>query len=361
MKKKGTAIVVLTLMSIVSVWAIAAPPKNVIGYNRIEAPADSDILVSVPLNLNPVGTYTVVTKTGTGVTVAPGSFTDDAFNNDDHYARFAGGHWSTITANDPAELVLADLDILSSVNVGDTFTVYPHQTLAAVFPKKLEQFAFIPSKDSSLGNRETEILMPSDADNTNKSPSATYYYIKWSHPTLGLIEGWRQSGASPLLDKGGVVIRPDSYIILRNSHASRKLVFIVKGLVPMGKVATKVSTKAVQYDLNFGTNRPVGVKIGQLGLEPVFAASATASLGDRKDELLVYNNADGKKNKAPVATYYYINWNHPTLGLIKGWRLSGVSPLIDQGDVKLSPSQGLIIRKAAGTPAPGYAVQNPLY
>jgi len=364
MQKKGTVIAVLALTILVGAWAGAAPPNNVVGYNRIEVPADSDVVVSVPFNLNPKGSYTVVTVTGTGVTAAAGSFPDPLGGA--CYVRFTSGNanglWTTITSNTTDTLVFDNQDaaFLSKIANGNTFAVYPHQTLGSVLPKKLEEFAFVASPDATLGNRKNEVLLPSEADGINKSATATYYYLKWNHPVLGLLEGWREHGQSVMVDKGGVIVKPDSYVILRN-NGSKKLTFILKGLVPIGKIGSKVSTKAVQYDLNFATGRPLPVTLNKLGLEPVFAQSSTAGLPDRKDELLVFDNTDGKKNKSAAKTYYYLNWNHPTLGLLKGWREHGTDVREDKGNVEITPSQGLIIRKAAGTPADQYYTQSAPY
>jgi len=358
-KMKASAITAAALLALTAQTVSAA---DAVGYNVVTVPANSDVLVSVPFNQKAVGSFAVVSVTGSGVTVAD-TIEANAYTNG-YYVRFTGGSgeglWSTISANGTGGFDLQNTAVLAHVGNGDTFKVYPHQTLAKVFPGGMADVAFEASANATVGARRTEVLLPSDAIGINKSSSATYYYINWNHPTLGLIKGWRLSGGTLTSDMGGVVIKPDSYMIVRNNGAE-ELTYISKGAVPSETIGMIVRTETSAYDLNFTSGRPVPVSLDDMGLEDVIEASANATVGARKDELLVFNNAAAGKNKSSAATYYYIHWNHPTLGLLKGWRLSGGTLTADMGHVTIDPSAGVIIRKAAGTVSVDVYAQNAPY
>ncbi|MFZ4766988.1 MAG: TIGR02597 family protein, partial [Roseimicrobium sp.] len=84
---------------------------------------------------------------------------------------------------------------------------------------------------------------------------------------------------------------------------------------------------------------PVPVKLKDLDLisSGAFLASANTVAGQRRDELLIYDNSSATVNRAPSATYFYATsdskWHHAAAGF----------PIAD--DVEISPSSGLLIRK----------------
>ena len=71
-----------------------------------------------------------------------------------------------------------------------------------------------------------------------------------------------------------------------------------------------------------------------------FEGSADTQTSNRKDELMVYDNAAGGINKQPSATYYF----DVSAGL---WR-STTSDTADAGGTELSPGAFLVIRSASG-------------
>lgn len=141
MKSRASTIAVIAMLGLTTQPASSA---EWVGYNSVEVPANSDVLVSVPFNQTLVSTHTVDTKTAGGVTVTD-TLTVNAFANT-FLVRFTSGNgkglWSTISSNTANELVFQNTAILADVSVGDTFSVYPHQTLATVFPDGLQGKSF---------------------------------------------------------------------------------------------------------------------------------------------------------------------------------------------------------------------------
>ncbi len=364
MRIKETAIVAVAILVLGASWAGAADQGSVNGYNRIEVPANSDVIVAPTMTRPAEGTHTVATdgvNAGSGVTADGTAFNGEDYSGGGYYVRFTEtGYWSTITSNTDSDLVLEDTDFLGQISDGDEFKIYPHHTISSLLPTKFEQYAYIPSSDTTQANRGTEVLLPSDAADTNKSAAATYYYLK-NYSFLGTTyNGWYKAGAIGEGEKGDTVIEPDSYLILRNNESGKSLVLILKGTVPTGKLATKVATESVDYDLNFSTGRPTSVKLGQLGLDPIWVKSSDTSQANRGDELLVFDNTDGNKNKSAAATYYYLD-NYVFLGTTyTGWYKAGAIGEGEKSSVEIPASNGLIIRKKANTSG-GYIVQDSPY
>jgi uncharacterized protein (TIGR02597 family) len=106
-----------------------------------------------------------------------------------------------------------------------------------------------------------------------------------------------------------------------------------------GKVVAQVGTQAAgPQDTMVAMPRPVAAKLSELGLSgTLFQDSATTNPADRKDQLMVFDNAAAALNKAPSATYFRIpaGWVRDT---------SGYPPA---ENVTIEPSAGVLIRKAA--------------
>lgn len=93
-----------------------------------------------------------------------------------------------------------------------------------------------------------------------------------------------------------------------------------------------------QQDNVIAIPRPVDVSLNDLNLGGTTAfVSSTGTLSpDRKDELLVFDNAQALRNKAPSATYFYYNG---------AWRAQS-DVTADAGTDIIPKGAGFIIRKA---------------
>jgi uncharacterized protein (TIGR02597 family) len=133
---KRTALAAAVLMAVAIGSAGAA---EMVGWNKYVVQPNSDVLVTLPFTQDAAGTYTVTGKTSTQVQVA-GPLTTDQYKNV-YYIRFTSGaaigRWSTVTTNSATQLTLQDTAFLSDLANGDTFSVYPHYTLATVFPDNM--------------------------------------------------------------------------------------------------------------------------------------------------------------------------------------------------------------------------------
>lgn len=75
------------------------------------------------------------------------------------------------------------------------------------------------------------------------------------------------------------------------------------------------------------------------------AFAASPSPGNRTDELLVFDNAVARQNKAASAIYYY--WSG-------AWRKVGAGTTNFDNTPVFTPGAGFIIRKNTGTAAPAW-------
>lgn len=285
-----TAAVLLTLT------AQSASMAEVVGYNKINVPAGTDVRVSVPFNQEAVGTYTIATETASGVTVAPATFTANQFK-DLYYVRFitgaGAGLWSTITANTAGELTLADIVKLAPhIAPGNTFRIYKHHTLRSFFP--------IGLLNVSYTNATTQVLIYENnlaSMGQNKSPAKTAIHNAGN---------WLGAGVN-----NNTVLKPETQFIVRNNSASALTVYAY-GDVPDYAVATLI---AANGDLNIGTGYPLPVVLKNAGLS---GASR---------QVLFYNNAATGINKSPVKTALSVGANWVGAG-VTGSELLGASETI---------------------------------
>lgn len=340
MKSRASTIAVIAMLGLTTQPASSA---EWVGYNSVEVPANSDVLVSVPFNQTLVSTHTVDTKTAGGVTVTD-TLTVNAFANT-FLVRFTSGNgkglWSTISSNTANELVFQNTAILADVSVGDTFSVYPHQTLATVFPDGLQGKSFL--KSASLASRSTEILVPNTTSvGINKSASNTYYFFN---------NEWRRVGSAPTQNFNNTVLSPEGYFVLRNNSTS-VLKFITLGSVLRTELARFVPTESAQNDVPAVSGRPRKMRLAELGLGGTPAFATTTSLASRKDELQVFDNSAAGINKSAAATYFYFN---------NAWRKIGASPATSFNNELIDVGAAMVIRKASGVVGTAKWTQPPLF
>jgi len=327
MKIKASAITAAILLALA---AQSANAVSAVGYNAVTVPTNSDVLVSVPFTKDASGSFAVSSVTADGVTVTD-TLTANAYTNG--YVRFTSGGgaglWSTISANGTGGFTLANTNALTGVQAGDSFKVYPHQTLASVFPSTMEGVSF--KKSASTVSRSTEVLFPNTSSvGINKSPSATYFFYN---------NAWRKVGSSASTSFNNTVVSPQEYFILRN-RSTNTLTYVASGNVEPVAVGRYVATQTSKDDVAAVSGRPMATTLAGLKLGGTSAFVTSSSSVSRKDELLVFNNSTTGMNKSQAATYYYYN---------NAWRKVGSAATLSFDNEPLPAGAALIIRKATGT------------
>lgn len=302
----------------------------------------ADPVAGPPIVGPPASTTSVLTVSG----AAFGSYAGTS------YVKFTSGPASgkvyAIYAND-ATTITIDLngDTQTAVS-GDTFSVTAFWTLQTLFPPTLSGStaattgtAIVTSASMLAGARKTQVLLAREGTGTNLGTSALYFINGAGAATGGV---WRIPGDS-VIDRGGVQLWPDTYFIIRNpSTVGASTSYVCTGEVDMGNVviplASRVgTTSTTQQDTPVALNRPVDLTLNQLNLggTAAFVGSANGLAGNRKDTLLVYNNAAAQINKSASAVYF---WNIA----VNAWNVPGNTT--DVGNTVIIPAgAGLVVRK----------------
>lgn len=310
-----------------------------VGFNVVECLPQSDTYCGVPF-VRPAVFQGVVQSVSAGsgqLTITPErapDWTAGAYPTL-YFVRLTSGvkagMYYQVAANTTGD-VTVDLagDAAAGVQPGDTFRIHPFWTLATLFPPAT-QSTVVPSVGTTGSNRRTLVLLPdTQSGGTNLAPSATFFLYDgvWRRTTTGF----------PVSDNE--ILWPDTYFIVRHNSVSitASTFFTPSGTVELNPVTNALATRSAGPQDNFVfTGRPVPVKLQDLDLisSGAFEASIGTTGGNRRDLLLVYDNALAQVNKSPSATYFYFDGN---------WRsTSSGFPLAN--DVEVKPSHGIIIRK----------------
>jgi uncharacterized protein (TIGR02597 family) len=272
MKMKASAITAAMLLALTAQTVSAA---DAVGYNVVTVPTNSDVLVSVPFNQQAVGSFTVVSVTGSGVTVAD-TLTANAYTNG-YYVRFTTGGgeglWSTISANGTGGFTLSDTAVLSYVTAGNEFRVYKHHTLASMFPKGMYGISYTNGTKVLVYENNRAVM----GQNKTAAKTATYSATGGGR--------WTGSGVTT-----NTIIAPETQFIIRNVSATT-LTLINQGIVPDYSVSTLI---AANGDLVIGSGYPVPVLLKNSGL---------GGVNNRK--VLFFDNSATGQNKSALKTATY--------------------------------------------------------
>jgi uncharacterized protein (TIGR02597 family) len=279
---KASAIVAALLL-VLAAQSVGLAQENVEGYVKVTVPANSDVLVTAPMTQTPVGMFTATNSGSTNVTVSAGSSPMTGQYQTTYYARFitgnAAGLWSTITTDGVDSFTLADSAVASYVRSGDTFRVYPHNTVGTVFSAARKEMSY--TGGSTAG---TQILLYNNAAaGQNKSPGTTVSYVD-------AVNNW---GAP------NTILPPDTAFIIRN-RAARDLTYVQSGTVPDYPVSYILPASTAK-DIIVGDGYPVTSSVGKTGF------------GGVNRQILLFNNGLVGQNKSPSKTVTYVgspifNW-----------------------------------------------------
>lgn len=303
--------------------------QNVVGYNRINIPASSDVRLTVPFTTTPYdgagnqdssAVFTVTGTSGGNINVAAGSLTAGKFNVADvtrssYYVRFldgnAAGLWMTIKSNDAGSFLLDDTlavqraALVGKVASGNTFRVYKHQTIAGLFTPDLFGVSYV--------NGTGLLLYQNNIATMSQNPPA------WKTPSYTTSGGGRWVGSGV---DGTTILQPETQFILRN-NSTQTLVVVTNGTAPDYPVSMLVAGNG---DLVIGTGYPVPVVLNSAGLG-----------GTTNRTVLFFDNSTTGQNKPAVKTASY------TTSGGGRWVGSGVTGL-----ELLTPSEMIKFRLPAG-------------
>ena len=311
-----------------------------VGAMTIDLPRGSDTILSVPLAKADSFRGAVTSRTGFTITVSPspvwGSFTAVP-----HYVQAIDGAQAgvlfDVASNTADTITLVDNGLTpTGLDAGTKFKIVQYWTLGTLFPASDANVSFTPSANLLGLTRRTQLLFPNvTGTGINRSSSAIYFFSGSS---------WRNVAAAGV-DANNTPILPDSFIIVRNpTTAADGLKLTVTGSVNADPISIPLDTTAGTPNDNFvSMSRPIDVTLNDLGLISSGAFTpSTSVLGlGRKDQLLVFNNANIGINKSASAIYFYYNGT---------WR-NVSSAGVDAGLTTIPAGAGVIIRKASGTSA----------
>lgn len=251
MTKKASALAVAALVSLAATIATAS-----VGYNKIDLPAESDVVISVPFTKVAVGEYTVSSKGG-GTTLnldgSPG-FTANDFQGT-HYIRVkdgpAAGVWSTISANASASVDLENSDVFAAMTGSETICIYPHMTLGELLPASLNGFSFEEGQINVLFFENSPA-----APDTNKPAAGVASFNATFDFWTG---GPNSAGASE-------IVTPDTRLGIRNNSTNATLSVFTMGQVSEAPIAWVLPSHGSQADLQVGSGLPVGITLAETDL-----------------------------------------------------------------------------------------------
>lgn len=312
MKELTKALIVAVMLVLPAQSAFAT---NQVGYNYLEVPANTDVLLTVPFNTNPAGEFVVTNVTGSGVEVA------DTLNagefNDTHYVRFVTGNgeglWSTIDENGTGDFVLGNTAVLPYINTGDTFRVYRHYTLRTLFPKGMLNVSY------SLLTVVAPYINDLDNMQQNKSSEAPSTYVA--------------AGGGKWIGGAGdnTILAPETQFVLRTpANLVNPLKIFFAGDLADYDVSMLIAPNG---DLNVGTGYGLPVLLQGSGLEGNLRVVG------------FYDNAATGVNKSATAALYS--------AAQQKW--VGVP-----ADKKINPSEGILFRLPVSEAGTKVTINNPI-
>lgn len=309
-----------------------------VGAVTLTALANSDTHFSIPLVRPSVFEGVVGGKSANVITLTGAAFTTDILKyqagvqSNTYYIQMtsgsAVGHFSKVVSNSASSVTCEyETDITDSIQLGDKVVIRPYWTLGTVFPDSAAGTYFVPSTSNLTSGRRTEILIPDfTSDGINKSPNVTYFYNTF----------WRRVG-NVTVNQNDVIIPPDTFFIIRGNSYAESTKTVITGVVNLSVNTVSIMGSSLgRNDNPVGIIAPTPLAFGSLNLieSGAFIASTSNLSSGRGDELLVYDNSQVAKNKAPSATYYYNSF----------WRKVGDAS-VNQNTANLPEGAALVIRK----------------
>lgn len=316
-----------------------------VGYLRFDCPGASDTHLSVPfqrparwsgkLAASPVdqGSGTIRISLAGSPAFSSGELTATPHLLLSRAPAGANGRHFLITAHTASTTDIAATPAeVAGLTTDDQISIIPAWTLAALFPPTT-QSTFHPSTGPLATQRGSELLFfNNSSDGIALAPSRRFYL------TTG---GWFEVGS--YLSADDEVILPGQAFAVRHRTGAAATTF-----VPFDEVSGTVVSLALPVasgtarETMVAPPRPAPLTLDQLDLTGGdFEESASTAIGDRKDQLLVFDLTTPEINRTPSATYFRSG----------GQWLRDSTGFPASGNTPIEPSAGLLIRKATGATA----------
>lgn len=330
----------------------------VFGFLKFDCPANSDTVVSAPFHRAPrwagraagspidQGGGTARLSLKDSPSFAAGELTSSPHflycrdTSGDHRGR----HFRIVQHGADTIDVTASLAELGTLTTDGLVSVIPAWTLETLFPPGT-QTTLHASTGPLATDRVSELLFfDATTVGTSLAPSRRFYVTA---------TGWFEVGT--FSGVGNTVIEPGQAFLIRHPAGVAMTTFVPNQQVYGGLVTVAIGGAAAEAgrDTMIGLPRPVSLTLDDLDFAPgQFVESATTAVGDRKDQLLVFDNAEALRNKQPDAVYFRSG----------GQWLSAAPGSPAAGSQAIEPSAGLLLRRAAGTgTTPILWVNSPTY
>jgi len=323
----------IALNDFINAQTVSSP---VVGFVAVDIEPDSDTVVTVGFHQAPG--FSGKLSGAPSISGGEASFNLQVVSigaNDE----FAGSHYVRVRSgsengkilpilSNTASSVTIDLEGATGLQIvsGDQISIISWWTLESLFPAA-EQPAAQQSAGDLPPDRELELLLYDGGVGTSLSPSRIFFLT---------VSGWKESKRG-FPSAGGTIIRPSAVMLLRSKSGGAAWRLLSSGSVNANDSSILLQTSANgPQDTVIGIDRPVAVKLNELGLESAFEESAGNAPGDRKDELLILDNSEGTKNRLPSATYFRSGGQ---------WVIDDTG-FPESGNDVIPAEAGLIVRKA---------------
>jgi len=254
--------------------SVASIPEGMITFSLVHG---STSYLSLPLinNETYTGSITAVTTNTISVGDTPAPFTTTLLTaGSPYFVKFLSGNEMgrvmLITANTTSALTLDTTDHTSgspvlltttgfTVQVGDTFEIFPGDTLASVFGAGTTASPLVLTGGANIVNSDTITLYT-----VTIAPAVTYFF----NTTAGY---WEQYGMTA--NANNTIIYPYSALMVTRRSSNPNTTFVVGGRVTPVAAAIKVASNATTYSsthyasditlsqLQFGSNWVTGTSV----------------------------------------------------------------------------------------------------
>lgn len=280
---------------------VATVPEGMISF---AIPQGSNTYLSLPLTNNSVYTSVVSAVASTKITVddAPSPFTTNLHTAAaPYFVKFLSGNESgrvlLVTSNTASTLTLDTTDNVSgaavaltttsfNVQVGDTFEVFPGDTLASVFGAGTTQSPLLLTGGANATTSDDLILYT-----TGTAAAVTYYFNTstghWAEETGTVSSLGARVIASPANANNTIIYPYSAFTVVRQSNHPDTTLVLAGRVTPVA-AETKVVSKGTIYT---STHYATDVKLSQLHFGSNWVTSASAAAADT---LGVWNAALGQ-------------------------------------------------------------------
>ncbi|NJL30183.1 MAG: TIGR02597 family protein [Phycisphaerales bacterium] len=246
----------------------------------LSVPAESDALLSVPVNNVIVLEAEVASVSGTDVTLTAAH--DGLFGKGDVFAGEKGtyyiqvvegaanGLWTTILTDDGTTLGVESADVAAVIAAGDKVRIYKHHTVSSILKPEYEGLSY---------NDTTEVYFYVLDPSINTINNSAVDSAVWDSSTKTWITFFG--------DNNERIIAPGTRVIVRNNGLT-SLTLLIDGNAPDHDFAFILPDGG---DINLGAVVPAPITVGISGL------AGPGAVGDA-NEVYIYDNGSTGINKS---------------------------------------------------------------